>query len=230
MGFSAGVPAFPAFVGNARRSALRGLPPTTASRRGWASRSETCHHLSRRGAHRPTSGRGLLRRHCPLAIGDEGAFRGSHQALPANKATRLETARQHSNTALRDGRLGPARAKLRTHQDLHLAQVLISRGGFKILDFEGEPLRKAWKGSRSSRTERTWRRAGRFRCSGRGLKELETAQKKTERRRARAWEEATSTSFIEGYLSSCPRAVRKRGKKRLLAAVKVWMAGRPFMR
>ena len=227
MGFSSGVPAFSAFVGNARRSMERNLPPHDCipARLGIAL-GDLHHILSARGAPpdiRPEA----------ISAGDIARWRqkiaarlaDALAALPAEKAGKLSEKRSELDALVRsmDGWAGAR--KLRTHQDLHLGQVLISRGGFKLLDFEGEPLRKGPERIEKLPPERdvaTMLRSISY-AAAVALRELKDAGE-TERRRARAWEEATSTSFIEGYLSSCPRAVRKRGKKRLLAAVKVWMA------
>lgn len=225
--FASGVPAFPAFAGNARRSMQRKLPPHDCipARLGIAL-GDLHHLLSTRGAPpdiRPEE----------ISAGDISRWRGlirtrfgkACEALPPEKARRLAGAKDALDrlTAGMDDWAGAR--KLRTHQDLHLGQVLISRGGFKLLDFEGEPLREGPGRIEKLPPERdvaTMLRSVSY-AAAVALRALKHAGE-TELRRARAWEEATSNSFIEGYLSSCPRAVRKRGKKRLLSAIRVWMA------
>ena len=227
LGFSAGVPAFPAFVGNARRSMARKLPPHDCipGRLGIAL-GDLHHLLSTRGAPpdiRPEE----------ITASDIARWRDfikmrfgtALKALTPEKAPRLAEAEAALDRLLAGMDDWAGARKLRTHQDLHLGQVIISRGGFKLLDFEGEPLRKGQERVEKLPPERdaaTMLRSFSYAATV-ALKDLKDAGE-TERQRARAWEAATSTSFIEGYLSSCPRAVRKRGKKRLLAAVKVWMA------
>jgi maltose alpha-D-glucosyltransferase/alpha-amylase len=225
--FVHGSPAFPAFVGNARRSVSRGLPPHDCipARLGIAI-GDLHHLLSTRGA--PPDIR-------PVAIsaGDierwrsamRKRFEDALRALSPEKATRLAQARE-AFERLRAGMGGWAGArKLRTHQDLHLGQVLINRGGFRILDFEGEPLRKGPERIEKLPPERdvaTMLRSFSYAVAV-ALKELKAVDAQ-QLQRARAWEREASASFVEGYLSACPRAVRKRGKKRLLSAVRVWMA------
>ena len=224
---ASGVPAFPAFVGNARRSVSRRLPPHDCipARLGIAV-GDLHHLLSTRGA--PADIR-------PEAISDEDIgrwrslmrrrFETADLALSSEKAASLAQAREAFERLLAgmDGWAGAR--KLRTHQDLHLGQVLISRGGFRILDFEGEPLRTGPERIEKLPPERdvaTMLRSFSY-ASAVALKELK-AQDEKEVQRARQWEQGASTSFVEGYLSACPRAVRKRGKKRLLMAVRLWMA------
>jgi predicted trehalose synthase len=225
--FVSGVPAFPAFAGNARRSMQRKLPPHDCipARLGIAL-GDLHHLLATRGgpsdirpeeisAEDVARWRKLLRERLDSAVG----------LLPPEKAERLSGRREAFGRLLScmDGWVGAQ--KLRTHQDLHLGQVLLSRGGFKFLDFEGEPLRKGPGRIEKLPPERdvaTMLRSISYAAAValRALKEPGDM----ERQRARAWEEATSTSFIEGYLSACPRAVRKGGRKRLISAVRVWMA------
>ena len=227
MGFASGVPAFPAFAGNARRSALRGLPPHDCipARLGIAI-GDLHHLLSTRGA--PPDIR-------PEAISPEdierwrsamkGRFEDALRALPADKAARLAKSREPFEQLITWMDEWARARKLRTHQDLHLGQVLISRGGFKILDFEGEPLRKGPERIEKLPPERdvaTMLRSFSY-AAAVALRELKTSDA-VQLERAQKWERDTASSFIEGYLSACPRAVRKRGKKRLLAAVLVWMA------
>jgi len=227
LGFAAGVPAFPAFVGNARRSISRGLPPHDCipARLGIAL-GDLHHQLSTRGA--PPDIR-------PEAISAEdidrwrsamrARFEDALRALPAEKAKRLTQCGEPFERLLSGMDEWAGARKLRTHQDLHLGQVLISRGGFKILDFEGEPLRKGPERIEKLPPERdvaTMLRSFSY-ASAVALKELK-AKDAVQLERAQKWERDTASSFIEGYLSACPRAVRKRGKKRLMSAVRVWMA------
>jgi predicted trehalose synthase len=227
MGFAAGVPAFPAFVGNARRSALRGIPPHDCipARLGIAL-GDLHHLLSTRGAPpdiRPEaiSAEDIDRWRSAMSARFEDALR----ALPAEKAKRLTQCGEPFERLLSGMDEWAGARKLRTHQDLHLGQVLISRGGFKILDFEGEPLRKGPERIEKLPPERdvaTMLRSFSY-ASAVALKELK-AKDAEHFERAQKWERDTASSFIEGYLSACPRAVRKRGKKRLMSAVRVWMA------
>jgi maltose alpha-D-glucosyltransferase/alpha-amylase len=224
--FGSGVPAFPAFAGNARRSMQRKLPPHDCipARLGIAL-GDLHHLLSTPGAPpdiRPEEisaddiarWRALIRTRFGAAL----------EALPPEKARSLADAKAALDRLIGGMDDWAGARKLRTHQDLHLGQVLISRGGFKFLDFEGEPLRKGPERIEKLPPERdvaTMLRSVSY-AAAVALRELKPPGD-TERLRARSWEEATSTSFIEGYLSSCPRAVRKGGKKRLLSAVNVWM-------
>lgn len=226
-GFAPGVPAFPAFVGNARRSMSRGLPPHDCipARLGIAL-GDLHQLLSARGAPpdiRPgeIAAEDLARWRCLV----KGRFETAREALSPEKAPRLAACREALYRLLGGMDDWAGALKLRTHQDLHLAQVLLSRGGFRFLDFEGEPLRKGQDRIEKLPPERdvaTMLRSISYAAAS-ALRELKDPGD-NERRRARDWEQATSTSFIEGYLSSCPRPVRKRGKKRLLAAVRLWMA------
>ncbi len=225
--FASGVPAFPSFVGNARRSIRRKLPPHDCipARLGIAV-GDLHQLLSTQGAPpdiRPEE----------ISAGDIARWRqligkrlaDALAALPSDKARVLDGKRMALDTLVRSMDEWAGARKLRTHQDLHLAQVLISRGGFRFLDFEGEPLRKGADRIEKLPPERdvaTMLRSVSY-AAAVALRELKDAGD-AERLRARAWEAACSTSFIEGYLSSCPGAVRKRGKKRLVAAVRVWMA------
>ena len=227
MGFSAGVPAFPAFVGNARRSISRGILPHDCipARLGIAI-GDLHHLLSTRGA--PPDIR-------PEAISAEdvdrwrsamkGRFEEALKTLPAGKAERLSRSGEPFERLLSGMDEWAGARKLRTHQDLHLGQVLISRGGFKLLDFEGEPLRKGPERIEKLPPERdvaTMLRSFSY-AAAVALRELKATDAK-HFELAQKWEHDTASSFVEGYLSACPRAVRKRGKKRLLSAVHVWMA------
>ena len=226
-GFAPGVPAFPAFVGNARRASSRGLPPHDCipARLGIAL-GDLHHLLSTRGAPpdiRPEAisaddiarWRSLLQARLAKAV----------ESLPPAKAARLSALRGSVARLLAGMDDWAGARKLRTHQDLHLGQVLISRGGFKILDFEGEPLRKGPGRIEKLPPERdvaTMLRSISY-AAAVALKELK-AKDAIQLGRAQKWESGTASSFVEGYLSACPRSVRKRGKKRLLATVHVWMA------
>ncbi len=227
MGFAAGVPAFPAFVGNARRSALRGLPPHDCipARLGIAI-GDLHHLLSTRGAPpdiRPEAiSAADIARWRPAM---KGRLDDALRALPAEEAARLARSREPFERLLSGMDDWAGARKLRTHQDLHLGQVLVSRGGFKILDFEGEPLRKGPERIEKLPPERdvaTMLRSFSY-AAAVALKELK-ATDAVSLERALKWERDTASSFVEGYLSACPRAVRKRGRKRLLSAVFVWMA------
>jgi predicted trehalose synthase len=226
-GFASGVPAFPAFVGNARRSMQRKLPPHDCipARLG-ISLGDLHHLLSTKGAPpdiRPAdiSAEDIAR----WRRGIEARLADALAALPPGKARMLAEKRGALEAQLQSMDDWAGARKLRTHQDLHLGQVLISRGGFKLLDFEGEPLRKGPDRLEKLPPERdvaTMLRSISY-AAAVAFRELKDAGD-TERRRALQWEAACSGSFVEGYLSSCPRSVRRRGKKRLLAAVRVWMA------
>ena len=222
-----GVPAIPAFVGNARRSISRELPPHDCipARLGIAV-GDLHHLLSTRGAApniRPEAISAVDIERWRSAMGTR--FEGALRSLSPEKAKRLAPARKAFEILL-SGMNGWAGArKLRTHQDLHLGQVLISRGGFKLMDLEGEPLRKGADRVEKLPPERdvaTMLRSFSY-AAAVALKELKEVDAQ-QLQRARAWEQQTSASFVEGYLSACPRAVRKRGKKRLLSAVRIWMA------
>jgi len=225
--FAGGVPAFPAFVGNARRSIFCNLPPHDCipARLGIAI-GDLHHLLATRGAPpdiRPEA----------ISAGDidrwrsamRARFEDALRALDADRASRLVRSRD-AFEALLAGMNGWAGArKIRTHQDLHLGQVLISRGGFRLLDYEGEPLRKGPERIEKLPPERdvaTLLRSFSY-AAAVALKELKAGHAH-EDERAQRWEHDTASSFIEGYLSACPRSVRKRGKKRLLPALRVWMA------
>jgi len=226
-GFASGVPAFPAFVGNARRSMQRKLSPHDCmpARLGIAL-GDLHHLLSTRGAPpdiRPEAISAADIDRWRMAM--KARFEDAHRGLPPEKAVRLEKARPPFEQLLSGMDEWAGARKLRTHQDLHLGQVLISRGGFKLLDFEGEPLRNGPERIEKLPPERdvaTMLRSFSYAVAV-ALKELKVKDAVL-LERARRWEHDTASSFVEGYLSACPRAVRKRGKKRLLSAAHIWMA------
>jgi trehalose synthase-fused probable maltokinase len=113
--------------------------------------------------------------------------------------------------------------KIRTHQDLHLGQVLVCRGGFKIIDFEGEPLRKG-----AQRREKL----PPGRDLGTMLRSFSYAAAVALRRlgktdtdslaRAAAWERLNCSAFLQGYVDARPPTLQS--PEGLAEIVKVWAA------
>ncbi|MGQ9582662.1 MAG: phosphotransferase [Thermoplasmatota archaeon] len=240
-----GSPALPAFVGNSRRAILRRLPchPCMPGRLGEA--LAELHRLLSSDRAPPELRPGEIEED-DVARWRDGVRRDYASALGALRGrarARLERAGAGLEEFLSEMSEWVGGLKLRTHQDMHLAQVLICRGGFRFLDFEGEPMRRG-----PSRRERlppardvagmlrsfsyaseialreVARMRGRVADAAGGAAPLRRAPETGEmERRARDWEKGVSGAFVKGYLSSCPGAVRRGGMKRFMAATRVWM-------
>jgi maltose alpha-D-glucosyltransferase/alpha-amylase len=95
--------------------------------------------------------------------------------------------------------------KIRTHQDLHLGQVLVCRGGFNIIDFEGEPLRKGPQrmeklppGRDLGTMLRSFSYAAAVALRRLGKTDPESVA------RAVAWERLNCSAFLQGYVEARP--------------------------
>ncbi|MEM2977043.1 MAG: hypothetical protein QXW06_05250 [Thermoplasmata archaeon] len=250
-----GFPALPAFVGNARRAIRRGLGHHTCvpGRLGMAL-GELHSQLSSTRAP-PELRPGIIDRDDVARWRDEilGDYGRAVSALRGWRRRELEAARGTVEEALLPMERWPGGLKIRTHQDMHLAQVLICPRGFRFLDFEGEPLRRgarrverlpperdvagmlrsfSYASALALRAARAGQgRGGRFpgkdagEGAGGGEGEFHPTGASWREAEARAadWEKGVSDAFVEGYLSSCPRSVRRKGMRGLMASVRVWM-------
>jgi maltokinase len=91
--------------------------------------------------------------------------------------------------------------ELRVHGDLHLAQVMKVDAGWIVLDFEGEPVRRADRFARSSPLRDV---AGLLRsfhyAAATGLAEWDLGDEELDELLA-AWEQRNRTAFLDGYLA-----------------------------
>jgi len=100
-------------------------------------------------------------------------------------------------------------AKIRIHGDLHLGQVLVARGAFVILDFEGEPARPiALRRAKQCALKDVagMLRSYAYAAQAALLKAAEAAPEDLDlaarlRPWAQAWEEGVRQAFLEGYLA-----------------------------
>jgi maltokinase len=91
--------------------------------------------------------------------------------------------------------------EIRVHGDLHLAQVMKVDTGWIVLDFEGEPVRRAARFARSSPLRDV---AGILRsfhyAAATGLAEWDLGDQELDELLA-AWEQRNRAAFLDGYLA-----------------------------
>lgn len=218
-----GQPAFQAFVGNARRSIQKDLPPhyCLPTRLGAAVAELHCCLFD------PKAPPPIMPEH--ISPGDivrwQEAIMARHRQalgiLPAKDRARLVNATRPLQELLagmdgwKDG------WKMRTHQDLHLGQIMVCRQSFKIIDFEGEPMRKGAARMEKLPPERdlgTMLRSFAYaaRIGMAGGNDAVMAE------RARKWEDQNLSSFLKGYVGAGPPTISDR--EGIAARVRLWAA------
>jgi len=218
-----GQPAFPAFVGNARRSVQKGLPPhyCLPTRLGAAVAELHCCLFDPKAPpeivpEQISQGdivswrEAIMARHC-----------GAIAVLSGPDRERLEKAGRPLQDILGGMDAWKGGWKMRTHQDLHLGQILVCRRSFKIIDFEGEPMRKGAARQEKLPPERdlgTMLRSFAYAAhlGMAGGKDAGMAE------RAGRWEQLNASSFLKGYVGAGPPTISDRAG--LAARVRVWAA------
>lgn len=220
-----GFPAFESFAGNARRSIVKGLPPHYCLPRRLGEAVAELHSC----LFDPKAPASIMPEQISAADVDrwKGLIASRYQEalglLSGAQRERLEASKPsldaHANGM--DGCKGGW--KIRTHQDLHLGQVLVCRAGFKIIDFEGEPLRKGPERLEKlppARDLGTMLRSFSY-ASAAALRQLGKQDDEARARVAR-WEAVNADSFLNGYVEARPPTLQ--GAAGLADRARVWAA------
>jgi maltose alpha-D-glucosyltransferase/alpha-amylase len=225
LGHVDGLPAFRSFTGNARRAIVKGLPPHYCLPRRLGEAVAELHSC----LFDPKAPASMMPEQISAADIDRwkgliaSRYREALGLLSGAQRARLETAGPTLDAlaSAMDGWKGGW--KIRTHQDLHLGQVLVCRGGFKIIDFEGEPLRKGPQRLEKlppGRDLGTMLRSFSYAAAA-ALRQLGMTDEESCARAAR-WEEVNASSFIKGYEEARPPTLL--GAAGLTKRAQVWAA------
>ena len=220
-----GLPGFEAFTGNAARAILKGYPPHYCMPRRLGEAVAELHSClfdpKAPAALRPEQ---ILSQDVAIWSGlIESRFKEALGLLEGPRKERLENLKPQFDAALKGMNAWKGGWKIRTHQDLHLGQVLVRRGGFTIIDFEGEPLRKGPQRLEKlppARDLGTMLRSFSYAAA--------VALKRTGRTdnesvaRAAGWERLNGSSFMEGYIAARPPSLVK--PEGLAERARVWAA------
>jgi trehalose synthase-fused probable maltokinase len=220
-----GRPAFEAFTGNARRAISKGLPPHYCMPRRLGEAVAELHSS-------------LFDPRAPASIVPEqitaqdvdrwrsllsARFGEARMLVGESGKARLDAARPSLDAIAGGMHEWNGGWKIRTHQDLHLGQVLVCRHGFKIIDFEGEPLRKGPQRREKlppGRDLGTMLRSFSY-AAAVALRQLgKTDDESTAR--AEGWEQLNRSSFLQGYVEARPPTLT--GPAGLIGCVNFWEA------
>ena len=220
-----GLPGFEAFTGNAGRVISKGLPAHFCMPRRLGEAVAELHgclfdpkappsivpeQISAQDIERWS---GLVRSRYSEAL----------SLIDGTQRKRLEAARPSIDALVKGMRGMNGGWKIRTHQDLHLGQVLVCRGGFKIIDFEGEPLRKGAQRQEKlppGRDLGTMLRSFSY-AAAVALRRLGKTDPESVARAA-GWERLNCSSFLQGYIDARPPTLQSPAE--LAEGVNVWTA------
>ena len=220
-----GWPGFEAFTGNAARAILKGLPPHYCMPRRLGEAVAELHSClfdpRAPAALRPEQ---ILSHDVARWSGlIEERFNEALGLLEGARKERLENLKPQLDAAIKGMNAWNGGWKMRTHQDLHLGQVLVHRSGFLIIDFEGEPLRRGPQRLEKlppARDLGTMLRSFSYAAA--------VALKRTGRTdhdsiaRAEGWERLNSSSFMQGYIEARPPSIVE--PEGLAGCARVWAA------
>jgi maltose alpha-D-glucosyltransferase/alpha-amylase len=220
-----GQPAFEAFAGNAARAVSKGLPPHHCMPRRLGEAVAELHSC-------------LFDPRAPASIVPEqisardierwgglvdSRFSEALSLLDGPRKKRLEEARPSMDALVKCMQGWKGTWKIRTHQDLHLGQVLVCRRGFRIIDLEGEPLRKGPQRQEKlppGRDLGTMLRSFSY-AAAVALRRLGRTDGESIARAA-GWEKLNCASFLQGYVDARPPTLP--GPDGLMERVDVWAA------